>query len=99
MQQELAAESLAVPVSIIGINPPGLDSGDSLISAGRTIPWLQEEPGGDDPWTDWNVTYRDVVILDSSNVLVDVYNLTEHDLSSPANRDALKAKLRAAGTR
>ena len=88
-----------MPVSILGINPPGLDSGNGLITTGRTLPWLQEEPGGDDPWTDWNVTYRDVVILDSSNVLVDVYNLTEHDLTSTANRNALKAKLRAAGVK
>ncbi len=83
-------------VSILGINPPGLDSADSLISAGRTIAWLQEEAGGDDAWSDWKVTYRDVVILDSSNVIVDVYNLTEHDLASAANRDTLKQKLRAA---
>lgn len=44
------------------------------------------------------MTYRDVVVLDSGNRVAAVYNLTEHDLSVPANYDSLKALLvRVAG--
>jgi hypothetical protein len=42
-------------------------------------------------WTQWDVTYRDVRILDSSNRVVAIYNLTSHDLGLPANFSALKA--------
>jgi hypothetical protein len=45
------------------------------------------------------VTYRDVIILDATNVPVDVYNLTSHDLATEAFRDVLKLKLRNAGSR
>jgi hypothetical protein len=92
------AESLAVPVSILGINPPGYEAGNATITAGRVLPWLQET-AQQDAWGDWGVTYRDVVILDSLNVIVDVYNLTEHDLSVAGNRETLKQKLRDAGSR
>jgi len=44
------------------------------------------------------VTYRDVIILDADNIPVAVFNLTTHDLSAAGNRDALKQKLRDAGT-
>jgi hypothetical protein len=64
--------------------------------SGRTLPWLQETVN-DDVWGDWSVTYRDVIILDANNIPVGVYNLTAHDLSAAANRDALKQKLRDAG--
>jgi hypothetical protein len=52
-----------------------------------------------DVWNAWGVTYRDVYILDRENALYAVYNLTDHPLSSDANREELKALLRAAGTR
>jgi hypothetical protein len=98
IQGELDGDSLAVPVSILGINPAGYESGNAGMTAGRVLPWLQET-AQQDAWGDWGVTYRDVVILDSLNVIVDVYNLTEHDLSSAGNRETLKQKLRDAGAK
>jgi len=80
------------------VNAYGEESGNATITNGRTLPWLQDRPG-EDAWTNWGVTWRDVVILDSTNVIVDVLNLTDHDLAYPANREALKQKLRDAGTR
>jgi len=80
------------------VNPAGYESGNAAMYAGRSLPLLQET-GADDVWGDWSVAYRDVVILDSTNVIVDVFNLTSHDLSVAANREALKRKLRDAGTR
>lgn len=65
--------------------------------AGRVLPWLQEVKG-DAVWSDWGVTYRDVVVLDGENKVTGVYNLTEHDLSDSGNRDALKQLLRKAAS-
>jgi len=78
------------------VNRAGYEAGNAAICNGRTIPWLQET-ADDHVWEAWMVTYRDVVILDENNMVVDVYNLTEHDLTDPADRDALKKKLRNAG--
>jgi len=85
-------------VSLLGVNASGEERDNALITVGRTLPWLQDRPG-EDAWANWGVTWRDVVILDSTNVIVDVLNLTDHNLADPANRETLKQKLRDAGTR
>lgn len=41
-------------------------------------------------WDSWQITYRDVVILDGNNVPVAVFNLTSNDLQNSANYQALK---------
>ncbi|MCA9750694.1 MAG: hypothetical protein KC591_00765 [Gemmatimonadetes bacterium] len=82
-------------LQIAGINPAGLESGNSSITAGRDLPWLQET-ATDDVWGDWAVTYRDVVILNEANERIEAYNLTVHDLAIPTNKETLKAKLREA---
>ena len=61
----------------------------------RACPWLQETRD-DAVWSDWGVAYRDVVILDTENIVTDAYNLTEHDLSQSANRETPKRLLRKA---
>ena len=96
IQTELAAEGLAIPVQILGVNPLAYESGNEAMCSGRALPWLQETDA-DDVWGDWGVTYRDVVILGADNIPVDVYNLWDNDLSVAANREVLKQKLRAAG--
>ena len=98
IQTELAAEGLAVPVQILGINPFGHAHSNPAMCDGSDLPWLQETEA-DDVWGDWAVTYRDVIVLDAENVPVDVYNLTTHDLSVEANRETMKQKLRDAGGR
>jgi len=47
-------------------------------------------------WVEWNVTYRDVVVLDVDNVPVAVYNLTSHDLANPVYYAELKQILKDA---
>lgn len=47
-------------------------------------------------WAAWQVTFRDVVILDTENRPVGVYNLTVHDLGDPASYAELKQLLIAA---
>jgi hypothetical protein len=97
MQGEIDSVNTAHPIRILGINEAGQESGNSLIVSGRTIPWLQDTDS-EHVWSDWKVTYRDVVVLDPENRVAAVYNLTEHDLSVPANYDSLKALLvRVAG--
>jgi hypothetical protein len=71
----------------------GYESGNTLMCDGKDLPWLQEVPN-QSVWTDWGVTFRDVVILNVDNEWVTAYNVTDHDLSVPQNYEALKALLR-----
>jgi hypothetical protein len=95
MQDELAAEGLALSIQILGINPATEASGNDAMCSGRDLPWLQE-PADISVWTAWAVTYRDVVIVDAANEKVAAYNLTTHDLATAENYAELKALLRAA---
>jgi hypothetical protein len=97
MQDELAAEGLSLAIQILGVNPAGMESGNADMCSGRDLPWLQE-PAGVSVWTSWAVTYRDVVIVNAANETVTAYNLTTHDLGTPADYAALKALLRSAAS-
>ena len=45
-------------------------------------------------WYDsWNVTYRDVIVVNGENEIVEVYNLTNYDLANPANYGHLRQTL------
>ena len=99
MQQDLDLMALPLAVGILGVNGMGLESGNPAACNGKDIPWLQET-AAEPCWTTWGVTYRDVIILDGDNVVIGVYNLTDHDLSLPTNKAELKALLQsAAGAR
>lgn len=74
------------------MNQVGQESGNDSITSGRDLPWLQETAAFD-VWAAWQVTYRDVVVLDAENRPVAAFNLTEHDLSVQSNYDALKTLL------
>jgi hypothetical protein len=92
MQKEIDADSTAAAIQILGVNGVGQESGNASICANRVLPWLQDtEQQG--VWTKWDVTWRDVVILDEQNEVIAIYNLTEHNLADPANYDALKSLL------
>jgi hypothetical protein len=93
MQQELLYENPDTSIRILGINAIGEESGNPTITEGRVLPWLQDTVI-EDVWLDWQVTWRDVVILDRNNVPVDVYNLTVHDLNNPLNYVELKQLLK-----
>jgi len=94
MQNDLDANYLQLDIRILGMNGAGLESGNAFITAGRDIPWLQDLDANGDGWSDvwrsWNVTYRDVVILDAENARVGTFNLTTHDLRIPANYNTLR---------
>ncbi|MFI5402074.1 MAG: hypothetical protein ACHQ1G_03985 [Planctomycetota bacterium] len=92
---ELLAENPATIIRLIGCNQIGAEAGNPSICAGRDTPWTQDT-AAENVWVDWNVTYRDVIILDVDNIPVDVYNLTSHDLANPANYAELKQRLKDA---
>jgi hypothetical protein len=92
LSAELSLESHPLPIALLGVNGIGLEVGNPLATAGRTIPWLQDV-AAEDVWTKWAITYRDVVVLDGENRKVGVYNLTVHDLGDAANYAELKQML------
>ena len=89
MQTELAAEGH--DVQLFAINEIGF-SGMSGMAALGDIPVLQDTSEFF-VWESWDVTFRDVVILDRANQKVGEFNLTTDSLSNPANYEALKALL------
>lgn len=100
MQAELRTTYPILDIQILGINefgqnPPGFND---LTTAGRTIPWLQDVDSNanqvSDVWSElWDVTYRDVIIINGQNETVDVYNLTTNDLGVAANYATMRTKL------
>ncbi len=94
MQKELDAENPELDIQFVGINQWGQESGNSGFTDGKDIPWLQDvDADGDfesDVWTSWDITYRDVVILDADSQVVTVFNVTTNDLEVQENYDRLK---------
>ena len=71
------------------MNGIGLEAANASICAGRDIPWLQDV-ASEDVWSTWSVTYRDVIILDIDNRVIDIFNVTNQDLENPTHYAALK---------
>ena len=92
MRQEIRQSDAARDVRFLGINESGQEAGNPEMYAGRVLPWLQDR-AGQEVWESWDVTYRDVVIVDEENRKVAVYNVTVHDLAVPAAYDSLKTLL------
>ena len=95
MQSELDSTVTARPIQILGVNAITEAAGNPTITAGHTIPWLQDTPTAN-VWQTWAVTFRDVVILDPENMKVGVYNLTTYNLADSANYAHLKSLLLSA---
>ncbi|MDC0666662.1 hypothetical protein [Nannocystis radixulma] len=92
MQAELDGEYPDLGIALLGVNERGHESGVPEMVAGRVIPFLQDVRKVD-AWGEWEVTYRDVIILDRDSVPVGVFNLTEHDLSRMGEYEELKGML------
>jgi hypothetical protein len=83
---------------ILAINEEGLESGSSQISPDENLPWLQDVDqdanGISDVWYDsWDITFRDVIILDETNSVAEIYNVTPNDLGNPTNYNTLRLML------
>jgi hypothetical protein len=79
---------------VVGVNQTGQEAWNDLAVEGNLAPWLQDV--GDAAWTSWEAAWRDVVVLDTENRKVAVFNLFEHDLSNADERAALRALLLSA---
>lgn len=95
MQNEFDAAQPSPPIQILGINSKSASSGNGAMTDGRDIPWLQDTTG-EDVWGSWNATWRDLVIVNSCNEVVQVINITDHLLNLPSNYDMVKNALLAA---
>lgn len=91
MQQELEADAPG-EVRILGVNDVGFEAGNPAMTAGRSLPWLQDMSDAE-VWKLWQVTNRDVIVLDGKNHRRLVFNLTVNNLADPANYAALKQAL------
>jgi len=89
MQKDIEAAQPATPVQILGVNMIGKESGNADMCAGRLLPWLQDTPT-QNVWGAWHITYRDVVILDGENHVLQIYNLTTHNLGNTAFYNELR---------
>ncbi len=96
MQADLASSVPAIDVQILGINGAGSEAGNEENCRGRSIPWLQDTVE-DGVWGEWEIAYRDVVVLDAENRVAAVYNLTTHNLAESAKYDELRGLILAAG--
>ena len=92
MQKEFDAMAVAPGIRILGINEVGQESQNDVNCEGRDIPWLQETMT-ELVWVPWDVTYRDVVIVDGTNRRLAAFNLTDKNLAVAANYEALKTLL------
>lgn len=88
MQARLDAEAPGA-IRLFAINAAGLESGNEGFVMGKSLPLLQDTAAVD-AWALWQVTYRDVVVLDAEGRRRDVFNLTDNDLTSPANQATLE---------
>lgn len=95
MQDQLNAQYPGLGIQVIGINEVGQESANNVITSGRDLPWLQDvdanSNGDSDIWDEqWQIEYRDVVIVDANQIRRGAFNLTFNDLGETANFDLLK---------
>ena len=94
MQKDLEANHPDLQIQFLGVNQWSHEGGRETATNGRDLPLLQDVDGNkdnlSDVWASWDVAYRDVIVVDAVGEIVDVYNLSTHDLTEPGKYDALK---------
>ncbi len=94
MQSDFDTNYPHLNIQILGINGVGYEGGNAWFTSNADIPWLQDaDTNGDsqsDVWAEWQVAYRDVVILDEENVPAGTFNLTMYNLHVDENYIALR---------
>ena len=98
LQADLDTTTTARPIRIIGIDAVGHESDNAVICNGRTLPWLQDTAAAE-VWRAWAANKDDVIVLDSTNVIIATYSVAAHDLTQSANYAALKNLLVTAAAR
>ena len=101
LQQDLDSAHPLLNIQLLGINEKGLEFSNGAITANRDLPWLQDvdadEDGRSDAFHSWDVTLRDVVVLDGENSRFGTFNVDSNDLASSDNYNALRELLIDAG--
>ena len=92
---ELRAAKPDLNIEIIGVNRNTDAAYNSEVTSVSTLAWLQDTTENS-VWNQWEIAYRDVVIVDSQNRFFAVFNLTVNDLFYPENQQALKQLFLAA---
>ena len=82
-------------VTFHGVNEFGYESGNASITDGRDIAWLQDT-ASEQAWREWNVVYRDVIVLDGEGVVAGLINVTDNSLEDPAHEATLRGYIDAA---
>jgi hypothetical protein len=90
MQVELDGMGLSSNVRILGVNHVDAEMGQADMYANKVLPLLQDV-AATNAFALWQVTIRDVVILDEGNQVVAVFNLSLKPLDDQDNYDELKA--------
>ena len=97
MQQDLNRNLPSSKVNILAVNEVGHESANSVAAATGDLPLLQDT-NADDVWTDWDVTYRDVRVVDADGELRGIYNLTRNDITNSRNYSILREMIVDAAT-
>ena len=92
MQEEVLSIETQKPITIIGINAIGFESANDTLNEVTTLPVLQDTEA-ENVWEAWDVTYRDVIIVDSEGHKVGVFNLTSNSLAEDEHNHCLKEML------
>lgn len=95
LQQDLDGEDLAVPVQLHIINEVGFEHGQEDMATLVDLPLLQDTRD-ENAWNDWNVTYRDIIVLDEKGRFVGTHNVSANDLTNPASLETLENLLMSA---
>jgi hypothetical protein len=96
LQAQLVSENAATQIRILGINAAGLESGNATITAGTTIPWLQDTTAAN-VYGLWGGQQLHLQILDGSNVHRSTWSHISKPLAAAndANWNELKALLKS----
>jgi hypothetical protein len=78
------------------VNASGYESGNPDLFAVTDRPSVQDDSTAN-VWLSWGAVWRDVYVLDRTNHVTAVYNLTDHPLTDPANYAELRDLFLAAG--
>ena len=98
LQTELQTTYSLLRIQLLGINQRGQEPGNEATTEGRGLPWLQDVDTDGNYLSDvardlWDLTYRDLVILDGDNTQVGVFNLDDHNLADSENYATLREML------
>ena len=92
MQNEISSEYPELPIKILSINQIGAENGIESFNETHALPMVNDNTN-DEIWVQWESQWRDFYILNKQNELLEVYNLTQHNLNDPLNYQELKQKL------